>query len=161
MPYYCKAINKFVNTQFIYIYNLLILFFTKAHTLQLINNNYTRLKVNNDMTTEEIAKIINCFSNNTVLGPDGIPNEALKTCGPLIVSWLVDVARACFAIGYYPKLERAMTIVVLYKKGKADYLLPKSYHPIALKNTFSKILKRVIAKHIVDIVEKHTLLPQN
>ena len=51
-------------------------------------------------------------------------------------------------------------MVVLYKKGKADYLIPGSYYPITLKNTFNKILKRVIAKYIVNIVKKkHTLLP--
>jgi hypothetical protein len=31
-----------------------------------------------------MARIISCFSNNTVLGLDGILNKALKTCRPLI-----------------------------------------------------------------------------
>jgi len=51
-----------------------------------------------------------------------------------------------------------MTIIVLRKKGKADYLLLGSYRPIALKNTFNKILKRVITQCITDTVKKHTLL---
>jgi len=54
------------------------------------------------MTTEEMARTISRLLNNTVLGLDGILNEALKTYGPLIAPWLADVARACFAIGYYP-----------------------------------------------------------
>ena len=54
-----------------------------------------------------------------------------------------------------------MIMVVLYKEDKADYLLLKSYCPIALKNTLSKILKRVIVEHIINIVKKHTLLPQS
>src|SRR6266567_5854307 len=83
----------------------------------------TRLRVDSDMTTEEMARTISRLSNNTALGPDGIPNEALKTCGPLIAPWLADVARACFAIGYYPRLRRAITTVILYKEGKADYSL--------------------------------------
>src|SRR6266704_1100883 len=84
----------------------------------------TRLRVDGDMTTKEMAKTISRLSNNTAPGPDGIPNEALKTCGPLIAPWLVDVAKACFAIGYYPRLRRAMTTVILHKEGKADYSLP-------------------------------------
>ena len=48
---------------------------------------------------------------------------------------------------------------VLYKKGKANYLLLKSYCPIALKNTLSKILKRVIADYIANIAKEYTLLP--
>jgi len=106
-----------------------------------------------------MARTISRLSNNTAPGPDGIPNEALKTCGPLIAPWLADVARACFAIGYYPRLSRAMTTVVLRKEGKADYLTPGSYRPIALENTLSKILERVTADHIVDTAEEHVLLP--
>ena len=51
-----------------------------------------------------------------------------------------------------------MTIFILHKEGKADYLFLGSYRPIALKNTLSKILKRVIADRIVDIAEEYTLL---
>jgi len=60
------------------------------------------LWVNSDITIEEMARTISCLLNNIVLGLDGIVNKALKTCGPLIAPWLADVARACFAIGYYP-----------------------------------------------------------
>ena len=48
---------------------------------------------------------------------------------------------------------------ILYKKGKADYLFPGSYRPIALENTLSKILKKVIADRIVDMVKEYALLP--
>jgi len=119
----------------------------------------TYLRVNSDITTEEMARTISRLLNNTVLGLDGIPNEALKTCGPLIAPWLADVARAYFAIGYYPRLRRSMTTIVLRKEGKADYLIPGSYRPIALENTLSKILEKVIADRIVDTVEEHALLP--
>jgi len=51
-----------------------------------------------------------------------------------------------------------MTTVVLRKEGKADYLVPESYCPIALENTLSKILERVIADYIADIAEEHALL---
>jgi hypothetical protein len=121
----------------------------------------TRLRVNSDMTTEEMARTISRLSNNTALRPDKIPNKALKTCGPLITPWLTNIVRACFIIGYYLRLRKAITMVVLRKKGKADYSLLKSYWLIALKNTLSKILKRVIVKHIVDTVEEHALLPQS
>ena len=47
---------------------------------------------------------------------------------------------------------------ILYKEGKADYLFLGSYHPIALENTLSKILKKVIADYIVDMAKEHALL---
>jgi hypothetical protein len=80
-----------------------------------------------------MARVISRLLNNTVLGPDGIPNEALKACGPLIAPWLADVARACFTTGYYPRLGRSMTTSVLRKEGKAHYSVLGSYRPIALK----------------------------
>ena len=119
----------------------------------------TRLRVDSNITTEEIARTISCLLNNIVLGPDRILNKALKTCGLLIALWLVDVARVYFTIGYYLRLERAITTIVLYKEGKADYSFPESYRPIALENTLSKILEKVIVDCITDIAEEHTLLP--
>ena len=47
---------------------------------------------------------------------------------------------------------------ILRKKGKTDYLFLESYCPIALKNTLSKILKKVIVERIVNIAKKHALL---
>ena len=73
----------------------------------------------------------------------------------------MDVAKVYFIIGYYLKLKRAITIFILYKKGKADYLFLGNYRPIALKNTLSKILKKVIVDYIADIAEEHALLPKS
>jgi len=118
----------------------------------------TRLWVNSDITTEEMARTISRLLNNIALGPNGILNEALKTYRLLIAPWLVNVAKVYFIIGYYLRLRRSIITVVLRKKGKVDYLILGSYYSIALKNTLSKILKRVIADHIADIVEEHALL---
>ena len=70
----------------------------------------------------------------------------------------MDIAKAYFIIGYYLKLKRAITTFILRKEGKADYLFLGSYRPIALKNTLSKILKRVIADRIADTAKEHALL---
>ena len=119
----------------------------------------TYLRVNSNIITEEMAKTISRLLNNIVLGLDRIPNKTLKTCGPLITPWLANIAKACFIIGYYLRLRRAIIMVVLYKKGKVDYLFLGSYRFIALKNTLNKILERIIIKYIADIAKKYTLLP--
>jgi len=49
-------------------------------------------------------------------------------------------------------------MVVLRKEGKADYLILGSYRPIALENTLSKILEKVIADYIIDTAKEHALL---
>jgi len=60
-----------------------------------------------------MARTISRLLNNTVLGLDRIPNKALKTCGPLIAPWLADIAKAYFTIGYYLRLGRSITTVIL------------------------------------------------
>ena len=118
----------------------------------------TYLRVNSNIITKKMAKTISYFLNNTVLKLNRILNKALKTYRLLIVLWLADIAKIYFIIGYYPKLKKAITMFILYKEGKADYLFLKSYCPIALKNTLSKILKKVIADCIADIVKEYALL---
>jgi hypothetical protein len=70
----------------------------------------------------------------------------------------MDIARVYFIIGYYLRLRRAIITFILCKKSKADYLFPGRYRPIALENTLSKILERVIADYIADIAKEHALL---
>ena len=70
----------------------------------------------------------------------------------------MDIARACFIIGYYLRLGRAIITFILCKEGKADYLFLGSYRPIALENTLSKILERIIADYIVDVAKEYALL---
>ena len=118
----------------------------------------TYLRINSDITTKEIAKTISCLLNNIVLRLNRILNKALKTYGLLIVLWLTDIAKAYFTIGYYLRLGRAITTFILYKKDKADYLFPGSYRPIALENTFNKILERVIVDYIADTAKEYDLL---
>ena len=105
-----------------------------------------------------MARTISRLLNNIVLGLDRILNKALKTYRPLIAPWLVDIARVYFIIGYYLRLKRAIITFILYKEGKVDYLLLGSYRPIALENTLSKILERVIVDYIVDTAKEYTLL---
>ena len=97
-----------------------------------------------------MARTISRLLNNTVLKLNRILNKALKTYRPLIAFQLANVAKAYFIIGYYLRLKKAIITFILYKKDKADYLFLGSYRPITLKNTLSKILKKVIADYIVD-----------
>ena len=70
-----------------------------------------------------MAKTISCLLNNTVLRLDRILNEALKTYRLLIALWLTDIAKAYFAIGYYLRLRRTITIFI--SKELPPYCLKK------------------------------------
>ena len=60
-----------------------------------------------------MARTISYLLNNIVLGLNGILNEALKTYSLLIAPWLINIARAYFIIGYYPRLGRSIITVIL------------------------------------------------
>ena len=52
-----------------------------------------------------MARTISRLLNNIALGLDRILNKALKTYRLLIAPQLIDIARAYFIIGYYPRLR--------------------------------------------------------
>jgi len=60
-----------------------------------------------------MARTISRLLNNIALGLDRILNKALKTYRLLIAPWLIDIARAYFIIGYYPRLRRSIITVIL------------------------------------------------
>ena len=60
-----------------------------------------------------MARTISCLLNNIVLGLYRILNKTLKTYGIFIAPYITDIARAYFAIGYYPRLKRSIITVIL------------------------------------------------
>ena len=118
----------------------------------------TYLRVNSNITTKEMARTISRLLNNIILRLNRILNKVLKTYRLLIALQLIDIAKIYFTIGYYLRFGRVIIIFILYKEGKADYLFLGSYRPIALENTLSKILKRVIIDRMADIAKEYTLL---
>jgi hypothetical protein len=49
--------------------------------------------------------------------------------------------------------------VVLRKPRKPNYSVPGAYRPISLLNTLGKLLEVVIARRLLYLIEKHSLLP--
>jgi hypothetical protein len=82
--------------------------------------------------------------NKKALGPDRIANEVLKEVYKELAPYLVEVFTAVVYLRYYPKIEKSITTVALYKDGKADYSFINSYHPIALKNIIVKVYKKFL-----------------
>ena len=86
----------------------------------------TRLRVNSDIIIKEMAKTISRLLNNIVLGLNRILNKALKTCRPLIVLWLINIAKIYFVINYYIRLRKAI-IIFIFKELLPYYLKEYPY----------------------------------
>ena len=85
-------------------------------------------------------------------GPDNIPPEFLKHCGPKCLSWLCDFYSTCLAALHIPKIWRKSAVVALLKPNKpADN--PKSYRPISLLCVPFKLLERLLLARLNPVVD--------
>ena len=96
------------------------------------------------ITDRDIVTAISLSGSDKAPGSAGIPNRILKYIGHLITPDLNRIFNSSLHLGYYPRHFRDSITMVLRKPAgqeQKDYSLPKSYRPIALFNTISKILE--------------------
>lgn len=110
---------------------------------------------------EQVMRALSRLSPYKAPGPDGIPNIVLQKNADLLVKPLVNIFKACFTLGSYPKKWKESNTVVVRKPGRPDYSDPNAFRPIALLNTMAKILSATVAESLTYISEKYELLPNN
>ena len=91
------------------------------------------------------------------MGLDSITNKVIYIIVPLILKELAQVVIKYLATSCSKKLKK-LFIFVLKKKEKKNYLLPRIYRFIALKNTLVKLAEKILIIYIVRKVETKTLL---
>lgn len=90
--------------------------------------------LNGPITLEEITEALVGFSNDTSPGADGLLLEVNKKYTETLLPALHKTYNAAADLGYLPSTNEAI-IIVLPKLSK-DKLLPESYRPISLVNTY-------------------------
>ena len=115
-----------------------------------------------EITKDEVAKAIRRAPPDKAPGPDAIPNkiwhELLNV--PVFLDRITQLFNTSVKIGHNPRLFQTSTTVALRKAAPRDYRLPKSYRPVALLNTFGKILESIVAARIAWALEEYKLLPK-
>ena len=106
-----------------------------------------------------IRQVISTLSPYKAPGPDKIPNVVLMKCVDALIDHLFFIFRAVLELKVYHPRWRESTTVVLRKIGKTSYDVAKSYRPIGLMNTITKVLSTLCSKHISYLAEKHNVLP--
>ena len=94
----------------------------------------------NTLLKRELEKL----PNKKALGLDRIANKVLKEAYKELALYLAEAFTAVVYLRYYPKIGKSITIIALYKDGKADYSFTNSYCPIALENTIAKVYKKLL-----------------
>ena len=59
---------------------------------------------------------------------------------------IINIADACFELGYWPSHFKTSTSIIIPKPNKELYNFPKSFRPIILLNTIGKLIEKVIRK---------------
>ena len=64
------------------------------------------------------------------------------------LSHIVNIADACINLGHWPNHFKRSSTVIILKPNKLAYDSPKSFRPIVLLNTISKLIKKAIAERL-------------
>jgi len=101
------------------------------------------------ISTEECRTIIETFQNNKSLRNDGLPIEFYKSCWDLISKPFIDCVNESFDKEEMSNSQRQAVITLLEKK---DRTLIENWRPISLVNADAKIISKVIANRIKDVL---------
>ena len=104
----------------------------------------------------EKAKIIKLMKNKKSSGHDGISNEILKCCSPIIEKYLAIAFNDCIFQRKFPDTLKLAKVIPLYKKG--DRKNPENYRPISLLSSLSKVFEKLLHKRMINFVNKNKLL---
>ena len=108
---------------------------------------------------KEIEKLLLKTSNTASPGLSGVGYQLLKWSWGLIKDYVAALFNACATLHYHPTQWKRAVIAVIPKPDRKDYALPKNYRPIALLETFGKLLEKVMARRILAEVTRHNLVP--
>ena len=96
----------------------------------------------------EMQKAFQACSNVSVLGPDYITWQYLKTilANNTCAIGILSLANACLSLHHWPKHFKESVSVIIPKPGKPAYDTPKAFRPIVLLNTLGKLIEKMIAR---------------
>ena len=104
----------------------------------------------------EISKILRQMKNKKSTGYDGISNEILKCCSPVVEHYLAKVINKCFNEEIIPDCLKKTKVLPLHKKG--DKSNPGNYRPISLLSPLSKVIEKVLLRRMMKFCVKHKIL---
>ena len=104
-----------------------------------------------EISLEEFKSILESFQKNKSPGNDGIPIAFYKTCWNLISDSFIECVNESFKFGEMSCTQRKAVITLIEKQGK-DRTLMENWRPISLINVDAKIISKVIAARVKDVL---------
>jgi len=90
---------------------------------------------------------------------DPLPTAQLKAVVDIIAPFLAELFNRSLASGFVPEVFKAAYITPLLKKSDIDPADVRSYRPISNLSVVFKLLERLVARQLLDYLNKSGLLP--
>ena len=94
----------------------------------------------------EVADILNSLSLGKATGPDNVNNKILKELCQELANPLCKLFNTSLQTGKVPSQWKLAHVCAVYKKN--DPHTVSNYRPISLLSTVSKVLEKIIHKHV-------------
>jgi hypothetical protein len=94
-------------------------------------------------------------------GPSGVGYRLVKWVHEAVGEELLATVNASFRLGHVPPCWKAELLVPVPKPRKSDMSSPRSYRPVSLIETFSKLGEKMLATRMQLDNLAHQLLPNN
>ena len=107
-----------------------------------------------EVGTDEISSIIKKLKNKRSTDPDGISNEILKCCSPVIDEYVCKIVNKCIRAECFPRQLKIAKVVPMFKKG--DKTQPENYRPISILSPIGKVIEKVLLKQMNSFFTKKT-----
>ena len=108
------------------------------------------------ITTHGIQKLLENQIVTKATGPDNIPAFILKNCAPILAPLLQSIFTQSIITGSLPDDMLCANISPCFKAG--DRTDPSNYRPISLTSIICKILEHIVHKHIMNHLDRHSIL---
>jgi len=96
------------------------------------------------ITNEKVKYAIESFGEFKAPGVDGIQPTVLRKLKGESLTWLTNIYRASYLLGYVPSQWRKARVIFIPKEGKPDYSQARAFRPITLSTIMVKVLERLI-----------------
>ena len=110
-----------------------------------------------DITMEELNRVINEAGRNKAAGSDDIPYEMIKSLGTKARTMILHIYNKCWSGENIPRKWTTAVIKTLLKDGK-DPKETSSYRPISLTACFGKLMEKIVSDRLTCILEQRKLL---
>ncbi|CAL7932836.1 unnamed protein product, partial [Xylocopa violacea] len=107
-------------------------------------------------TQEEVQNTIRNLKNKKAPGHDLIDNEIIKIAWTQIGNEITNLMNLCLLKETFPQIWKRGVIRILIKNKNKEKTNPRSYRPICLLPTLSKVLEKLISYRITNLTNQHS-----